>query len=50
MRVQWDLMNSSEITVVVYLITRLKEIWVDHLFDVLVDFVSPYLNQGNGVV
>jgi TPP-dependent 2-oxoacid decarboxylase len=38
-------MNSSEITVAGYLLTRLKEIGVDHLFGVPGDFVLAFLNQ-----
>ena len=38
-------MKSSEITVAEYLITRLKEIGVDHLFGVPGDFVLGFLNQ-----
>ena len=36
---------SSEITVAEYLLTRLKEIGVDHLFGVPGDFVLGFLNQ-----
>jgi indolepyruvate decarboxylase len=38
-------MKSSEITVADYLITRLKEIGVDHLFGVPGDFVLGFFNQ-----
>ena len=38
-------MTSSEFTVADYLITRLKEIGVDHLFGVPGDFVLGFLNQ-----
>jgi indolepyruvate decarboxylase len=38
-------MKSSEITVAEYLLTRLKEIGVDHLFGVPGDFVLGFLNQ-----
>ena len=38
-------MNSSEITVADYLITRLKDIGVDHLFGVPGDFVLGFFNQ-----
>jgi TPP-dependent 2-oxoacid decarboxylase len=38
-------MISSEITVAEYLLTRLKEIGVDHLFGVPGDFVLGFLNQ-----
>src|SRR5450759_5770121 len=38
-------MISSEITVAEYLITRLKEIGVDHLFGVPGDFVLGFFNQ-----
>ena len=38
-------MKSSEITVAGYLITRLKEIGVDHLFGVPGDFVLGFFNQ-----
>jgi len=38
-------MNSSEITVAQYLITRLKEIGIDHLFGVPGDFVLGFFNQ-----
>ncbi|MDD5209153.1 MAG: thiamine pyrophosphate-binding protein [Elusimicrobiales bacterium] len=38
-------MANSEITVAEYLITRLKEIGVDHLFGVPGDFVLGFLNQ-----
>jgi TPP-dependent 2-oxoacid decarboxylase len=38
-------MTSSEITVADYLLTRLKEIGVDHLFGVPGDFVLGFLNQ-----
>jgi len=38
-------MTSSEITVAEYLLTRLKEIGVDHLFGVPGDFVLGFLNQ-----
>jgi indolepyruvate decarboxylase len=38
-------MNSQEITVADYLITRLKEIGVDHLFGVPGDFVLGFFNQ-----
>jgi TPP-dependent 2-oxoacid decarboxylase len=38
-------MASSEITVAEYLVTRLKEIGVDHLFGVPGDFVLGFFNQ-----
>lgn len=38
-------MNSPEITVAEYLLTRLKEIGVDHLFGVPGDFVLGFFNQ-----
>ena len=38
-------MISSEITVAEYLLTRLKEIGVDHLFGVPGDFVLGFFNQ-----
>jgi indolepyruvate decarboxylase len=38
-------MASSEITVAQYLLTRLKEIGVDHLFGVPGDFVLGFFNQ-----
>ena len=38
-------MTSSEITVAQYLLTRLKEIGVDHLFGVPGDFVLGFFNQ-----
>jgi indolepyruvate decarboxylase len=38
-------MASSEITVAEYLLTRLKEIGVDHLFGVPGDFVLGFFNQ-----
>lgn len=38
-------MVSSEVTVAEYLITRLKEIGVDHLFGVPGDFVLGFFNQ-----
>jgi indolepyruvate decarboxylase len=38
-------MESSEITVAEYLLLRLKEIGVDHLFGVPGDFVLGFLNQ-----
>jgi indolepyruvate decarboxylase len=38
-------MMSSEITVAEYLLTRLKEIGVDHLFGVPGDFVLGFFNQ-----
>jgi len=38
-------MKSSEITVAEYLLTRLKEIGVDHLFGVPGDFVLGFFNQ-----
>ncbi len=38
-------MANSEITVAGYLLTRLKEIGVDHLFGVPGDFVMGFLNQ-----
>jgi indolepyruvate decarboxylase len=38
-------MKSSEITIAEYLLTRLKEIGVDHLFGVPGDFVLGFLNQ-----
>jgi TPP-dependent 2-oxoacid decarboxylase len=38
-------MTSSEITVAEYLLTRLKEIGVDHLFGVPGDFVLGFFNQ-----
>jgi indolepyruvate decarboxylase len=38
-------MKSSEITVAEYLLTRLKEIGVDHLIGVPGDFVLGFLNQ-----
>ncbi|PIX45422.1 MAG: preprotein translocase subunit Tim44, partial [Armatimonadetes bacterium CG_4_8_14_3_um_filter_58_9] len=38
-------MLSSEITVAEYLLTRLKEIGVDHLFGVPGDFVPGFFNQ-----
>ena len=38
-------MINSEITVAEYLITRLKEIGVDHLFGVPGDFVLGFFNQ-----
>mgnify|MGYP001366366261 CR=1 FL=1 len=38
-------MISSEITVAEYLLTRLKEIGVDHLFGVPGDFVLVFFNQ-----
>ena len=38
-------MTSSEITVAEYLLIRLKEIGVDHLFGVAGDFVLGFLNQ-----
>ena len=38
-------MKSSEITVADYLITRLKQIGVDHLFGVPGDFVLGFLNR-----
>jgi indolepyruvate decarboxylase len=38
-------MNSSQTTVADYLLTRLKEIGVDHLFGVPGDFVLGFLNQ-----
>jgi indolepyruvate decarboxylase len=38
-------MNNSEISVAEYLITRLKEIGVDHLFGVPGDFVLGFFNQ-----
>ena len=38
-------MISSEITVAEYLLTRLKEIGVDHLFGVPGDFVLGFLNE-----
>ena len=38
-------MTSPEITVAEYLLTRLKEIGVDHLFGVPGDFVLGFLNQ-----
>jgi indolepyruvate decarboxylase len=38
-------MTGSEITVAEYLLTRLKEIGVDHLFGVPGDFVLGFLNQ-----
>ena len=38
-------MISQEITVAEYLLTRLKEIGVDHLFGVPGDFVLGFLNQ-----
>lgn len=38
-------MPSSQITVADYLITRLKELGVDHLFGVPGDFVLGFLNQ-----
>jgi indolepyruvate decarboxylase len=38
-------MISSEITIAEYLLTRLKEIGVDHLFGVPGDFVLGFLNQ-----
>ena len=39
------LMTRPEITVAEYLLTRLKEIGVDHLFGVPGDFVLGFLNQ-----
>jgi TPP-dependent 2-oxoacid decarboxylase len=38
-------MKSSEVTVAEYLLTRLKEIGVDHLFGVPGDFVLGFLNE-----
>ena len=38
-------MINSEITVAEYLLTRLKEIGVDHLFGVPGDFVLGFFNQ-----
>src|SRR3989339_569211 len=38
-------MTNSEITVAEYLLTRLKEIGVDHLFGVPGDFVLGFFNQ-----
>ena len=38
-------MISSEITVAEYLLTRLKEIGVDHLFGVSGDFFLGFFNQ-----
>ena len=38
-------MKNAEITVAEYLITRLKEIGVDHLFGVPGDFILGFLNQ-----
>jgi len=38
-------MMNSELTVAEYLLTRLKEIGVDHLFGVPGDFVLGFLNQ-----
>src|SRR5664279_3043879 len=38
-------MTSSEITVAEYLLTRLKQIGVDHLFGVAGDFVLGFFNQ-----
>ena len=38
-------MNSSEVSVADYLITRLKDIGVDHLFGVPGDFVLGFFNQ-----
>jgi len=38
-------MNTPEITVAEYLLTRLKEIGVDHLFGVPGDFVLGFFNQ-----
>ena len=38
-------MIRSEITVAEYLLTRLKEIGVDHLFGVPGDFVLGFFNQ-----
>ena len=38
-------MISSEITVAEYLLTRLKEVGVDHLFGVPGDFVLGFFNQ-----
>jgi TPP-dependent 2-oxoacid decarboxylase len=38
-------MVNAEITVAEYLLSRLKEIGVDHLFGVPGDFVLGFLNQ-----
>lgn len=38
-------MKNSEITVAEYLLSRLKEIGVDHLFGVTGDLVLGFLNQ-----
>ena len=38
-------MTNPEVTVAEYLLTRLKEIGVDHLFGVPGDFVLGFLNE-----
>jgi indolepyruvate decarboxylase len=38
-------MKSSEITIAEYLLARLKDFGVDHLFGVPRDFVLGFLNQ-----
>ena len=42
---EYSNMKGSEITVAEYLLTRLKEIGVDHLFGVPGDFVLGFFNQ-----
>lgn len=40
-------MINSKITIAEYLLTRLKEIGVDHIFGVPGDFVLGFFNQVN---